>query len=385
MKYAPWLGLLLFIGCYTPPAPPPTPTPVHAITVIAESENPTPEQGILFRSLRAKAAALGVKFDLVDPQDQDQDGKKILSKNYDSLPWLLSLRDDKIIWEGPLPSTVDECFAPRETFEGPHIDCDFRLCPEYTKGDLTAEDSFGAAAPSFEDNIPVIPREKWDSLINLIGDNGADTLVTRIYNQGRDPSCTSNATCQATEVIEQLKWGKPVKKSAMSLYRRVGGPGSGSTVSDNLDELVNRGVLPLTCPENAHYKHTMANSGYTNLPSGWEETARLFKGNEYFVIKSTDGFYSALFYGYPVIYGRAGHAICAVKVVKKNGGYYVKYANSWGDWGDHGFGYDSESMIRSGSRWAVALRTVNQVTLVEKIKEKNPELAPVIAELNLAL
>jgi hypothetical protein len=46
--------------------------------------------------------------------------------------------------------------------------------------------------------------------------------------------------------------------------------------------------------------------------------------------------------------------------MQKNGRYVVKYANSWGNWGDQGFGYDSEGQMRMSAGWAFAVRQVRR-------------------------
>lgn len=256
------------------------------------------------------------------------------------------------------------------------VDVDFQQEAEdgsYSMGAL-APALFGSRQPSFEDAIQTIPRSSWESLIKGIDDSGVWTehLITRIYNQGSEGSCVSNATSQAHEIVQARTYGKDkvVHLSAISLYKRCGrSPGSGSMVNDNLDEMVSNGVLPLDNEENRkRFKHVFPATGfYTKYPNGWEETAKLFRGVEWFDVRSLDGFITALLLGFPVVYGRAGHSICAVRPMLKSGRLVVMYANSWGAWGDKGgdfnsgFGYDSESMIRSGASWAFALRTVNLV------------------------
>jgi hypothetical protein len=277
----------------------------------------------------------------------------------------------------------------------PWVDCDFASDPRFVMGDTSEptfegeadeanpirgppanddEPTFGQVAeadldqadeePVFEAAVPIIPREQWPTHISAIdaAGGGLDLLVTRIYDQGREGSCTSNATCQSHEILQNAQYGphRVVHLSAISLYKRVGSsPMSGSSVSANLRELRSRGALPVE-PCGGLFPHCMSNTGFSQrYPSGWEATAKLFKGGEYFEIRSYEGFITALLRGYPVVYGRQGHAICAVRPVIRNGRLYVKYANSWHhSWGDHGFGYDSESQIRQGAQWAFALRSV---------------------------
>lgn len=259
----------------------------------------------------------------------------------------------------------DEVFGSGAVF----VDCEFSEQPEFIKGDTTEEVTFGAFAaakegdePFFEDAVSLIPQSEWNGLIAKIDEagGGLDLLVTRIYDQKQEGSCTWNAASQSTEITEAMMFGRRnvVHKSAISGYKRCGsGPMSGSTVSCSLKELCTRGVLPLDTPENrAKFAHVMPNTGfYQSFPQGWEETAKRFRVQDFYEIRTYEGFITALLRGSPVVYGRSGHAICAVRPVIKDGRIYVKYANSWHEsWGDKGFGYDSERMIRSGASWAYA-------------------------------
>lgn len=445
------LGLVVGNGCHKPdvkpvvvvppgpgpgPGPNPNPTPEpgpvrRLIILVRESGVADPAMNLLVTSLRGGA---GEKFlstsgheliavldpDLVNASNTEAKLVKTWRSTWQGmeLPAVLILDDTgKLTHKESLPKspTLESVVSILTTAREPEfaanrwVDCDFGAEPQFVRGDTTEEDTFETDPPAdppqravepkfggadqadivFEDAIPIIPREDWPAIIAAIDNAGGslDLLVTRIYNQERDVSCTSNATCQATEIIEAMQWGKKcvVHKSAMSLYRRVGGPRSGSAVSANLREMTTRGVLPLKSPENeARFKHTMPNAGYRDLPGGWEETAKLFRGHEVFDVRSFDGFITALLRGYPVVYGRDGHAICAVRPSYKNGKLYVKYANSWGNWGDNGFGYDSEAKIRSGASWAFALRSVvdSDLTSAANVQlrkaiehEPEPELA----------
>lgn len=233
---------------------------------------------------------------------------------------------------------------------------------------------FGAA-PVFEDSIPMIPESQWKTEIDKIDQQGGiERLITRIYNQKQEGSCVSNATGQAHEIIQAAQHGKDkvVPLSAISLYKRCGrSPGSGSTVSGNLEELATRGILPLDTPENrAKYKHVMPNTGFSlPYPDGWQETAAQFRGIEWFDVRSVAGMITALILGYPVVVGRQGHSICYVRPQYRNGQLGVIYVNSWDDtWGfslagfSGGFGFDTPSQIRQSASWAFALRSVNTIS-----------------------
>lgn len=102
-----------------------------------------------------------------------------------------------------------------------------------------------------------------------------------------------------------------------------------------------------------------------------EETAKNFRLDEFYEITSVDGFFSALFHGFSILYGRSGHAIHGVDIVKRSGDWYCKYDNSWGNWGESGFGFDSISYIqRTGAyRWAYAFQSIIAPNGIEKLLE----------------
>lgn len=246
------------------------------------------------------------------------------------------------------------------------VDVDFPADPAFVFGDLGVS-AFGPMRATYGETVPVIERSKWPDLYEQAKANGggASQLVTRIYNQGNEGSCVANACSQAHEIIQAIQNGKDavVHLSAISLYKRIGSsPNSGAMVSDGLDELASRGVLPLDNPENrAKFGDAVmpATGFYTKFPSGWEAVAKQFAAHEWLIVDSVDELITALFNQHPVVVGRSGHSICYCDPILDGGEWYVKYANSWGNWGEAGFGYDSMSKIRASAGWAFALRSVN--------------------------
>jgi hypothetical protein len=406
-----------------PPDPPPGPVvlTLKKVLLVRESGTQNDAMNLLVTSLGGGKGAKwleekGIELvGVVDPGEVDSKGaaSKLITQwkaeiESATLPAVFLLdKDDKLIAKPTIPDSVTldnfvklctEHHGEQSFSDLPYVDCDWSDWQQFGKGDNAdvdtfevseseaiakgAEPAFGqaprpppgiideenplAGEPTFEDSIPLIPREQWPTIIKAIDDNGGslDLLVTRIYDQKSEGSCVSNATCQALEIAQAIRRGRKgvVHLSAISLYKRCGSsPGSGSMVSTNLKEILGVGVLPLDNAENkAKFLHTMPNTGfYGKYPEGWKETAVRFRGHEVFDVRSFDGFITALLRGYPVVYGRSGHSICAVRPVYRDGQLFVKYANSWSpEWGDHGYGYDSESKIRAGAGWAFALRTV---------------------------
>ncbi len=250
------------------------------------------------------------------------------------------------------------------------VDVDFQKDPNFVFGDL-GTCCMGSLADDYTKVTDIIPRNTWEGICEkriAEGHKGLPSLVVEIKNQKSEGSCVGNAATQQLQIIQAIVMGKEnvILLSAISLYDRIGrSANSGAMVSDALEEVRERGIVPLNTPENqAKFKVTMPATGFSrSMPSGWEEVAAKFKGVEYYTINSTEALITALLNGHPVVVGRQGHSICYVGVVFKNGRMYVLYVNSWGEWGqaagdfEYGFGLDTESQIRQSSSWAYAIRT----------------------------
>lgn len=244
------------------------------------------------------------------------------------------------------------------------LDVDFTRDAKYVPGFNGYGDVEKFAA--YGDEAPTYPESQWRDMAAAMK-LGCDDLVTRIYNQKSEGSCVANATSQAIEIVQAKQFGKEnvVHLSAISLYKRIGrSASSGAVVSDAWDAINEKGVLPLDDEANkARFKHTMPNTGFsTPYPSGWEETAKQFMGLEALAINNMQDGMSALLNGHPVVVGRSGHSICYCRPIVQDGKLVIKYANSWGDWGDKGYGYDSSSKAGSAFRGAFAIRSVTVPT-----------------------
>jgi hypothetical protein len=98
-------------------------------------------------------------------------------------------------------------------------------------------------------------------------------------------------------------------------------------------------------------KHFHPNTGYSTRPKeGWEDTASLFRIDEFFDITTFEGMMTALLNHFTVVYARQGHCILAVVPVFKDGKFYIDYINSWGKWGRNGYGRDSRGTVMAGIR-----------------------------------
>ena len=237
-------------------------------------------------------------------------------------------------------------------------------------------DKCGDTFDVYEASVGLIPRNEWKEASEAI--RWQERLVQKIKYQGPENSCAGNASTQALECVTVSQSGAKhwIELSAISLYKQVTRRDDGSTINSNLDALRSVGCLPVDNAANRNrFSHTMPPRGFhSNYPEGWKDTAKLFRVLEWWDIESFDGMVSALLRGFPVVYGRKGHAICGIRPVLRNGVWHIKYANSWGKWGDNGFGYDSErllsnSTIRSYGAWAPRVATEQTDTLPKRVSK----------------
>jgi len=254
-----------------------------------------------------------------------------------------------------------------------YLDVDFqaeakRLDNENLCGALPRKDKPGDMFPIFEDRLELIPESDWRGLIeHNVSMTG---LIYKIKNQGREGTCTANAQSQWWEMEFVRQFGVWIELSAVSVYRQVApGPNSGSGLGEVCRALQTTGGLPTDSIENRATIQRLGipvtvfhpNTGYYTRPAdGWKETAKLFRVDEQHEVLSFEGMVTSLHQHHPVIYARAGHCILAVEVLYENGQFIIKYANSWGKWGDRGYGYDSRSTVEGGVRryGAIAGRSV---------------------------
>lgn len=192
----------------------------------------------------------------------------------------------------------------------------------------------------------MVPRSEWKARSEAVWPDLRAT-VTQIYSQGNEGSCVGFSITQGIETTLRRTYGLRhwVSLSGMSLYKRIGrSAGSGAYIPDGIAEATADGVLPVDSAENkARYPHTHPRTGFGNrLPSGWEQTGRLFRITKAAKAQGADMVASALLKKRAGIVGRSRHAIPYVGLTFDGNSPVAAYANSWGNWGDNGIGYDSE-------------------------------------------
>ena len=195
----------------------------------------------------------------------------------------------------------------------------------------------------------MVPRARWRELI-LARQDIARALRAPIVSQGREGSCVGFSCTNAlmNTIIQRFGRRNWVDLSGVSLYKRIGrSSSSGAYIPDGIKEL-QIGVLPVDSVTNkGRYPHTHPRTGFSvRLPSGWQETAKLFRATAVATCRGADEIVSASLGGFQGVVGRSRHAINYDFPAVRGGDVFMRYANSWGvGFSDAGFGYDSERVF----------------------------------------
>lgn len=272
------------------------------------------------------------------------------------------------------------------------VDVDFRLQAQQCNR-LMGWDGFDANRPlgvmrgTVEDlfGADIIRQSDWQSVLDET-EVKTSPLAVYQYDQNGEGLCTANAGAQALAYawrrqFPSLAADLVALPSPVAHYRGHGcggGPNTGSSVSCIMGSMQRKGTLLI---DNAGsrkiydalglpHKHLLKPTGFSQSfdwrDESWLETASNFRFEEMYDVATGEGFVTALLRGFNVVYGRQGHAIMAADVVNRNG-WQVRYHNSWGDWGDQGFGYDSYRLIASSARGAIAVRSVHVPKGIENL------------------
>lgn len=270
----------------------------------------------------------------------------------------------------------------------------FDVSPEFRPGVKPRNIPLGQIpdVPVFGDALrdSVIPENEWLDAIRGEHSVHLSELVWTTLDQDGVGSCASEAMNGGCMLVRSSSGRDDVLFNPWGMYGRVnGGSDQGSTLSDNIAFAKRYGCFPEDAwPRSKGWRAKPSDAAY--------EAASHYKLDEAYDINNTSAsqfyaeFFSALMLGFPVYFGYPGHAILACDVVeeasappeaRQSADYndewirnydvmyiprcpkglvdtlYIKYLNSWGNWGDGGFGYLRASRIeRSYGAWA--LRTM---------------------------
>lgn len=187
-------------------------------------------------------------------------------------------------------------------------------------------------------------------------------LVRQINDQNGIGMCASAGTQNIVEISRQIQGLPYVPLSAGDLYRRVcGGSDRGSLPEDNLTELMNNGIAPVSEVPYLEWRRTVSSAD-----------RQKYKGLEAWLCPTAAHVATAVQMGFPVLIGywhynndpvdaegwmvrpgggRGGHAVCVLGLVKRGDMWGFKFENTWtAQWGRSGYGILPESRMEAGCR-----------------------------------
>lgn len=239
-----------------------------------------------------------------------------------------------------------------------HIDVEFDSVPDQETGliEQTDDEIMAAAGDigSFEDSYPslMVPRAERKARALVMRDRYRAS-VTISAGQSRTSACVGFGSAQALETRLTRTYGKSnyVQLAGMSVYKEIGRTlMSGAMISDGMNQIVQVGALPLSTPENdQRFDLTWDRLDWNGrFPRGWEKHANEFRVTKWATAKGADEIESALLNGFTGIVGRSRHCVPYVYLDYNANDPVAIYANSWSsNWGDEGFGADSQRTYRS--------------------------------------
>lgn len=218
----------------------------------------------------------------------------------------------------------------------------------------------GSVFPLLADKIGLIPRDKWQAMTASEIDL-AIASVRRIIDQNGIGMCASAASTQGMEEARRREGLRDVRLSPGDLYRRVsGGRDAGSSLSDNLTEVTQRGIAPDALVPDLEWRRSYPGSG---------KQALAYRGIDAFDCPSFDAMATAVQRGFPVVYGimiggdfspgsdlwlpdysrgGGGHAMLGVGLCQKADRWGLLTVNSWASsWGKRGCAVLPESYFTS--------------------------------------
>ena len=210
------------------------------------------------------------------------------------------------------------------------------LPPGKAFGCLPRKTKFGDCCKLLADEIEEIPREQWS---DLIGKVSLRKHVKQVLDQDGVGSCATESTTQGVMVCRDVA-GLPFELlNPWSIYHWTsGGSDQGSNIDSNLEHARDKGILPESYwPRAKGWRATP--------PSGWATVAAKYRVKEFYDIGSIDEVGTALLKGFGVVFGWSGHSCMLTDLLSPTEALYV---NSWGEWGDQGFGKIKLASINFG-------------------------------------
>ncbi len=183
-----------------------------------------------------------------------------------------------------------------------------------------------------------VPEDLWEKLCKHDTHLGKVDWCPWTLDQDGVGSCAAESACWDLAGLMRNDGGHniPLMNPYFGYQKTSGGRDNGSVIGHNVEDLRDRGM----CPEEIRPR----SRGWRAAPTAKElRIAKLFRLKTFYRVSSHAEFVSALLQGFNIHFGYTGHAIVAVLYL---GGGKILYKNSWGNWGDNGFGVLTLDRIR---------------------------------------
>jgi hypothetical protein len=194
----------------------------------------------------------------------------------------------------------------------------------------------------------LLPRKQWKP-------TSIREIVPQIKDQDGTNECCPHAGTGAMQDVRALLGLPYVELSPASVYRfGNGGRDAGMTIEDCLTILSERGALPTSKYPALNWR--------AQYPADGAAVAKGFRAVEWEDTINTDYIGSAVQRGWPVVIGvwwsgGGGHAVVVTGWRPESPEWEIQ--NSWGNWGDSGFGHLPEGQVSRGiasfGAWALRL------------------------------
>jgi len=191
-------------------------------------------------------------------------------------------------------------------------------------------------------SIEMIPESQWPAFITGQNDEQqlhCEPFVKFTLNQGSVGSCAAEGGTGCLMTMRVMSGQPQVELNPYFVYHTTsGGRDSGSTLSATVQFLRDNG-----CAAAAGWSRS---NGWQTRPSqAAYADAKKYRQLKVERVRNWGEFGTMLLHAYPVYFGYSGHAIFASRLIAPN---RIRYKNSWGNWGDNGYGTLAASSIMWG-------------------------------------
>jgi len=198
--------------------------------------------------------------------------------------------------------------------------------PGKKTGCLVRKSKPGEWSPMAADKIDIIPHQEWTPWIDKVDLRPFGGVPN---DQNGVGSCATESTEKAVEIAEVMAGMERVPLNPWFLYyHSSGGVDRGSSIDENLRLAREIGIAPRSVWDR--------DKGWRTRPSAEAYDAALrHRIEEFYDVTSVDEIGSCLIAGLPVVFGWEGHSVVFTSLKSL---VEAEYLNSWGAWGDQGYG-----------------------------------------------